>query len=177
MSDQNDSSAGAAGAQPNDPAQPQLRIDRIFLKDASFESPSAPEVFLRQWRPELKLDINTQANRVSENQHQVVLTITVTAQLEGDMVGFIVEVQQGGLFHIEGIEDNQLAQVLGIACPTTLFPYLRESIDGLVVKIVNKSQNVEYKLSEFGNSVIPIISALKKWSLGRKKEISKIVNI
>ena len=134
MSDQNDSSAGAAGAQPNDPAQPQLRIDRIFLKDASFESPSAPEVFLRQWRPELKLDINTQANRVSENQHQVVLTITVTAQLEGDMVGFIVEVQQGGLFHIEGIEDNQLAQVLGIACPTTLFPYLRESIDGLVVK-------------------------------------------
>ena len=134
MSDQNDSSAGAAGAQPNDPAQPQLRIDRIFLKDASFESPSAPEVFLRQWRPELKLDINTQANRVSENQHQVVLTITVTAQLEGDMVGFIVEVQQGGLFHIEGIEDNQLAQVRGIACPTTLFPYLRESIDGLVVK-------------------------------------------
>jgi len=49
--------------------------------------------------------------------------------------------------------------------------------DGLVVKIINKSQNVEYKLSEFGNSVIPIISALKKWSLGRKKEISKIVNI
>ena len=49
--------------------------------------------------------------------------------------------------------------------------------DGLVVKIINKSQNVEYKLSEFGNSVIPIISALKKWSLGRKKEISKIVNV
>ncbi|MDC0125591.1 helix-turn-helix transcriptional regulator [Candidatus Pelagibacter sp.] len=49
--------------------------------------------------------------------------------------------------------------------------------DGLVVKIINKSQNVEYKLSEFGNSVIPIISALKKWSLGRKKEISKIANI
>jgi len=49
--------------------------------------------------------------------------------------------------------------------------------DGLVVKIINKSQNVEYKLSEFGNSAVPIISALKKWSLGRKKEISKIVNI
>ena len=60
--------------------------------------------------------------------------MTVTAQLEGDMVGFIVEVQQGGLFHIEGVEDSQLAQILGIACPTTLFPYLRESIDGLVVK-------------------------------------------
>ena len=49
--------------------------------------------------------------------------------------------------------------------------------DGLVVKIINKSQNVEYRLSEFGNSAVPIISALKKWSLGRKKEISKIVNI
>ena len=49
--------------------------------------------------------------------------------------------------------------------------------DDLVVKIINKSQNVEYKLSEFGNSAIPKISALKKWSLGRKKEISKIINI
>ncbi|GIR63898.1 MAG: hypothetical protein CM15mP68_5640 [Pseudomonadota bacterium] len=58
----------------------------------------------------------------------------MTAQLEGDMVGFIVEVQQGGIFHIEGVEANQLAQILGIACPTTLFPYLRESVDGLVVK-------------------------------------------
>lgn len=136
MSDQNDGSISdsVAAAQPNDAEQAQLRIDRIFLKDASFESPSSPEVFLRQWRPELKLDINTQANRLSDNQHQVVLTITVTAQLEGDMVGFIVEVQQGGIFHIEGVDGNQLAQILGIACPTTLFPYLRESIDGLVVK-------------------------------------------
>ena len=49
--------------------------------------------------------------------------------------------------------------------------------DGLVVKIINKSQNVDYKLSEFGNSAVPIISALKKWSLGRKKEISKIVQL
>ena len=136
MSDQNDGSISdsEAAAQPNDAEQAQLRIDRIFLKDASFESPSSPEVFLRQWRPELKLDINTQANRLSDNQHQVVLTITVTAQLEGDMVGFIVEVQQGGIFHIEGVDGNQLAQILGIACPTTLFPYLRESIDSLVVK-------------------------------------------
>tara|TARA_B100000886_G_scaffold284659_1_gene209022 strand:+ start:20 stop:568 length:549 start_codon:yes stop_codon:yes gene_type:complete len=136
MSDQNEDRGGGgeAAAQSNGADQAQLRIERIFLKDASFESPSSPEVFLRQWRPELKLDINTQANRLGENQHQVVLTITVTAQLEGGMVGFIVEVQQGGIFYIEGVDDNQLAQVLGIACPTTLFPYLRESIDGLVVK-------------------------------------------
>ena len=112
MSDQNDSSAGAAGAQPNDPAQPQLRIDRIFLKDASFESPSAPEVFLRQWRPELKLDINTQANRVSENQHQVVLTITVTAQLEGDMVGFIVEVSRAASSILKGLKTISLPRSL-----------------------------------------------------------------
>ncbi|MEC8071466.1 MAG: protein-export chaperone SecB [Pseudomonadota bacterium] len=133
-SDTNESNDDGAATQSEQGVPPQLRIERIFLKDASFESPSAPEVFLRQWRPELKLDINTQANRISETQHQVILTITVTAQLEGDMVGFIVEVQQGGIFHIEGVEANQLAQILGIACPTTLFPYLRESVDGLVVK-------------------------------------------
>ena len=87
MSDQNEDRGGGgeAAAQSNGADQAQLRIERIFLKDASFESPSSPEVFLRQWRPELKLDINTQANRLGENQHQVVLTIVVICTAGGEM--------------------------------------------------------------------------------------------
>ena len=76
------------------------------------------------------------------------------------------------------IRFNELKRLINNISPQVLARKLDEMRkDGLVVKIVNKSQNVEYKLSEFGNSAIPIISALKKWSLGRKKEISKIVNI
>ena len=76
------------------------------------------------------------------------------------------------------IRFNELKRLINNISPQVLARKLHEMRkDGLVVKIINKSQNVEYKLSEFGNSAIPIISALKKWSLGRKKEISKIVNI
>ena len=76
------------------------------------------------------------------------------------------------------IRFNELKRLINNISPQVLARKLDEMRkDGLVVKIINKSQNVEYKLSEFGNSAIPIISALKKWSLGRKKEISKIVNI
>ena len=129
MSDQsdngtNESNDNSAAAQTEQGVPPQLRIERIFLKDASFESPSAPEVFLRQWRPELKLDINTQANRISETQHQVILTITVTAQLEGDMVGFIVEVQQGGIFHIEGVEEKPTRADYRHSLPHNVIPLL-----------------------------------------------------
>ena len=114
--------------------QVQFRIERLFLKDSSFESPNSPEVFIKQWRPEIKVDINTRANSLGEDLQEVILTATITATLEDEMVGFIVEVQQAGIFLIQGAEHNQLSQIIGIACPNTLFPYLRESIDNLVVK-------------------------------------------
>ena len=76
------------------------------------------------------------------------------------------------------IRFNELKRLINNISPQVLARKLDEMRkDGLVVKIINKSQNVEYKLSEFGNSAMPIISALKKWSLGRKKEISKIVQL
>ena len=76
------------------------------------------------------------------------------------------------------IRFNELKRLVNNISPQVLARKLDEMRkDGLVVKIINKSQNIEYKLSEFGNSAIPIISALKKWSLGRKKEISKIVEL
>jgi preprotein translocase subunit SecB len=114
--------------------QVQFRIERLFLKDSSFESPNSPEVFKTQWRPEIKVDINTRANPLGDDLQEVVLTATVTATLEEEMVAFIVEVQQGGIFLIQGADAPQLSQIIGIACPNTLFPYLRETIDNWVVK-------------------------------------------
>ncbi len=133
MSESQDTGDNVA-ASGGEKGQVQFRIERLFLKDSSFESPNSPEVFIKQWRPEIKVDINTRANSLGEDLQEVILTATITATLEDEMVGFIVEVQQAGIFLIQGAEPAQLSQIIGIACPNTLFPYLRESIDNLVVK-------------------------------------------
>jgi preprotein translocase subunit SecB len=116
------------------PQQPQLRIERLYLKDASFESPGAPSIFSEQWRPETQVDINTTVNNLGDNRHEVVLAVTVTSKREGDRVAFVAEVHYAGIFVINGLDAQQLHQVIGIACPNTLFPYVRENLDSLVVR-------------------------------------------
>jgi preprotein translocase subunit SecB len=115
------------------PVQPQFALQRIYVKDISFESPSAPDVFQQQWKPQINMDLNTASNKVSESQYEVVLSLSITAKVE-EKVAFIVEIQQAGIFHITGIEGPQLAQTLGAFCPNVLFPYAREAVDSLVNK-------------------------------------------
>ena len=112
----------------------EVRIERIYIKDLSFESPGAPEVFTEKWEPEMNVDINTRINPVSQTHYEVILTTTVRAKRAGGKTAFIAEVQQAGLFFLDGMTDEVRARVLGTICPSTLFPYLREAIDGLVVK-------------------------------------------
>jgi len=121
----------AAGSENDN--QPQFALQRIYVKDLSFESPNSPLVFQEQWKPQINLDLNTAHNKVSDNQYEVVLSLTVTAKI-GDKVAYIVEIQQAGVFMVHGIEGAQLGQMLGAYCPTILFPYAREAIDGLVSK-------------------------------------------
>ena len=116
------------------PQQGQVRLERIYLKDSSFESPSAPEVFTEAWQPEVSVDINTRSNAVDDTRVEVVLTVTVRAKRASGKTGFIVEVQQAGLFVITGLDVPTKQQALGTVCPATLFPYLREAVDNLVVK-------------------------------------------
>ena len=112
----------------------KLILERIYLKDASFESPNSPSVFETSWKPDLKVDINTKASSLSENRHEVVLRITIDAATKGRKSGFIIEIQQAGVFAIEGVFGDDLRKVLGVTCPTTLFPYLRECVDSLITK-------------------------------------------
>ncbi len=115
------------------PVQPQFALQRIYVKDISFESPGAPDVFQQQWKPQINMDLNTASNKVSESQYEVVVSLSITAKVE-EKVAFIVEIQQAGIFHITGIEGPQLAQTLGAFCPNVLFPYAREAVDSLVNK-------------------------------------------
>ncbi|WP_036770084.1 protein-export chaperone SecB [Photorhabdus australis] len=108
-----------------------FQIQRIYTKDISFEAPNAPQVFQQEWQPEVKLDLDTTSSELVQGVYEVVLRVTVTATL-GEETAFLCEIQQGGIFSIEGIEGTQLAHCLGAYCPNILFPYARECITSLV---------------------------------------------
>ena len=114
--------------------QQQFAMQRIYNKDISFESPSTPDIFRKQWQPKVNVDLNTKSDKVDEQgNYEVVLTITITAKVE-DETAFLVEVQQAGIFMITGFEGEDLRRILGTAAPNILFPYARENIDSLCVK-------------------------------------------
>jgi preprotein translocase subunit SecB len=113
---------------------PEFSLERIYVRDLSFESPRAPEVFREPWQPNIQLDINTRANNLGEERFEVILTLTVHAKAAAGQTLMIVEVQHGGVFRIRGMSDDRLRRVLATQCPGILFPYIRETVDSLVVK-------------------------------------------
>ncbi|WP_226664489.1 protein-export chaperone SecB [Microbulbifer aggregans] len=122
------------GAAANAEAQQvQFAMQRIYLKDLSFETPMGAEVFKKQWKPAVNQELNTKTAKIDEDLYEVALTLTITVKLEEE-TAFLVEVQQAGLFGVKGLEDAQLAQALNTACPTILFPYAREVVDNVVTK-------------------------------------------
>lgn len=110
-----------------------FQIQRIYTKDMSFEAPKAPQIFQKEWKPEVKLDIDTSSNALNDGVFEVLLRLTLTATL-GEDTAFLCEVQQAGIFAISGLEEVQMAQCLGAYCPNILFPYARESITNLVTR-------------------------------------------
>lgn len=129
MADEQQNGAAAAAGE----AQQQLVMQRVYLKDLSFESPASPGVFRKQYQPQVSVDLRTQSNGVDDDNYEVILTITITAKLD-DETAFLVEVQQAGIFLIRGIEGEDLRRILAIYCPNVLFPYARETIDNIVTK-------------------------------------------
>ncbi len=116
--------------------QKHLSINKIYVKDFSFESPKAPDVFrAKEWNPQTDLNIRSSHKTIEgdEGMHEVVLTLTVDAK-EGDSTIFLVELQQAGLFQIHGYNDEEFGAIVGSFCPNMLFPYARETIATAVSK-------------------------------------------
>jgi len=111
----------------------QFAVQRIYVKDLSFEAPLGVNAFSQSWKPQVNQEINSKNQKVADNQYEVVLSLTITVKLE-EQVAFLVEVQQAGLFAIAGLDNRQLTQVLNTMCLQILFPYARETVDSLVVK-------------------------------------------
>lgn len=122
--------------QQNDAANKaqQFAIERIYVKDLSLESPRGAEAF-KSWKPQINLDINTKQTSLQEDLHEVVLTLTIKVkEQESDLVYFLIEIQQAGLFRTKNISGGDLRRVLASTAPATLFPYAREAVDGLATK-------------------------------------------
>jgi preprotein translocase subunit SecB len=125
--------AQATNAQGTD--QTRFQIEKVYLKDVSFESPAAPGIFSADsdWQPSINLKLNTEQQHCGQDLFEVALKVTVTAT-QGERTAFLVEIQQAGLFRISGIEAQGLAHLLGSYCPSVLFPYAREVVGDLVQK-------------------------------------------
>ena len=119
--------------QQSDKTEPHFLIEKIYLKDVSFESPAAPAIFTADWSPEINMDLNSQGKHIENDFYEVELSITVTAK-NNETTGFLVEIKQCGIFSIGGMDEANLNGMLGSFCPNILFPYAREAISDLVSK-------------------------------------------
>ena len=120
------------GVQPAQ-SEPRFGVQRIYIKDTSFESPDTPECFRRAYTPKVGFSINTRSRKIEGDVYEVVLRLTADVKQDEKTV-FLVEVQQAGIFEVGGLEGERLEQVLTVTCPSILFPYGREAIDALVTK-------------------------------------------
>lgn len=110
---------------------PEFTIERIYIKDLSFEAPQAPQIFTEDWQPEVTLELNTHSQQLHDGVFETLLNLTVTAK-KGDAVGFLVEIKQAGVFMLKGFSNEQRSQMLGSFCPNILYPYAREAISNLI---------------------------------------------
>ncbi len=122
-----------ADEQPNPAAPKQLLIQKVYVKDLSFESPKAPSVFTTNVAPQTQLNIRSGSQEVGPNTHEVTLTLTVEAK-DKDTTIFLVEIAQAGIFSIQGYTPEEVGVLIGSFCPNTLYPFAREAIAELVAK-------------------------------------------
>jgi preprotein translocase subunit SecB len=111
----------------------QLAVQKIYVKDASFEVPGAPGVFQEQGQPQVQLNLSQKVTNFAESLYEVVLTVTVTCKL-GEKTAYLAEVQQAGVFMLTGFPQADLQAVLATYCPHTLFPYARQMIGELILQ-------------------------------------------
>ena len=111
----------------------QLSIQKIYVKDLSFETPNSPQIFLESWAPDINVQLRSAAAPQSDGVYEVTLTIVVTAK-QGDRTAYLTEVHQAGIFNIVVGNEADLGPVLGSLCPSVLFPFAREVVTELVTK-------------------------------------------
>ena len=106
-------------------------VEKVYLKDVSFEAPGAPQVFNEQGQPNLQMNLSQKVQRLSDNAFEVVLGVTLTCTI-GEKTAYLAEVQQAGVFGLGGFDERTLDAMLGTHCPNALYPFARQSIADLI---------------------------------------------
>ena len=110
-----------------------FQIEKLYVKDLSLEIPHAPTIFTEQVQPEIQVQINTEAQQFGEGYYEVTVTATVTAKM-GERTVFLAEAEQAAIFSLRNVPAAELGPLLGIACPTVIFPYLRETVSDVITR-------------------------------------------
>lgn len=113
--------------------QPTFNIEKLYVKDLSLEIPNAPQVFMQADTPQLDVQVHNEAQQFADNLYEVIVTVTVTAKA-GEKTLFLAEAVQAGIFTVSGVGAEELDPLLGIGCPTILYPYVREAISNLITR-------------------------------------------
>jgi preprotein translocase subunit SecB len=109
-------------AQQTDQPERQIKTQKVYLKDVSFETPNSPQIFGMDWKPDLTIDFSSAFQSVGEDHYEVILTLTVTAKVE-DKTAYLAEVHQAGVFLITGFEEEDLQRALNVPCMRLIYPY------------------------------------------------------
>ena len=120
-------------AETNTVGEKQFAIQKIYIKDISFETPNSPKVFTQKWEPSLDLNLGTHVENLENSMYEVSLSLTATVKI-ADNTAYLVEIKQAGIFTIEGFSEQEMGPMLGSFCPNILFPYAREAVSDLVTK-------------------------------------------
>jgi preprotein translocase subunit SecB len=112
---------------------PAIQAKKVYLKDTSFETPNSPEIFTRDWKPVLNLELGQKITELPDDHFEVVLTLTATMKVD-DATAYLAEVQQAGIFHIQGFDKEQLRGIVNVYCPNLLYPYASFVISDLVTR-------------------------------------------
>jgi preprotein translocase subunit SecB len=111
--------------------EPVFQIQRVYLKEVSLEQPNSPAILLEQEQPSVDIQLGVEANPVAEGIYEVCVTATVHTKIQ-DRTVFLVEAKQAGIFEIRNLAPEQMGQVMGIACPQIVYPYLRGNVADLI---------------------------------------------
>ncbi|MGD9835101.1 MAG: protein-export chaperone SecB [Piscinibacter sp.] len=117
----------------DDNQTPVFQIQRMYLKDLSLEQPNSPQILLEQSQPAVDIQLGLGAEAIADGIYEVAVTATVTTKV-GDKVLFLVEAKQAGIFEIRNIPAEQLDQIIGIACPGIVYPYLRAIVSDVCTR-------------------------------------------
>jgi preprotein translocase subunit SecB len=114
-----------------EPTGPSFTVEKLYIKDVSFEAPGTPQVFNETGQPQLQMNLNQRVQRLSDTAYEVVLGVTLTCTI-AEKTAYLAEVQQAGVFGLVGFDDITLDAMLGTHCPNALYPYARQAISDLI---------------------------------------------